>query len=236
MVNAAKAFTSVIDDIQKGYKKSIHPDLFDVYIKNYLKTLAIFGNPKKDEPYFELVTDFKANLTRFAAHKAYHATKQLKSIKTKDKALFKKQASGVVKKYNRYQAAEHHASVARSRTAKQFIQFQEEKELYPNLEWLATSSANPRELHKKYVGTILPQGDPFWIDNQPGSLWGCKCDWRTTNKAVTKSPGNLVTPATGLEGNPAVTGEIFTDNHPYFNVKKNKDIEKFIKELDKDKK
>lgn len=189
----------------------------------------MFGTQKLGDPYFEMVNQFKANLTRFAAHKAYHVTRQLKSIKTKDSDKFNKQAKGSIKKYNRYQAAEHHAIVARSRTAKQFEQFKQELDLYPNLEWLATTSAVARDLHKKYVGTILPHDDPFWIENQPGNLYGCKCDWRTTNKPVTASPGNLAKAAQGLEGNPALTGEIFTENHPYFNVRNAADIHKFIR-------
>lgn len=230
LVNAAKSFTTVIDDIRKGYKESIHPALFDVYLKNFLKALVMFGDPKEGDPYFEMFTNFKTNVTRFAAYKAFHVTRKLKSIKAKDDVEYKKQAKGAIKKFNQYQAAEYHAIKARARTAKQFEQFKQELDIYPNLEWLATKSANPRELHKKYVGTILPADDPFWIDNQPGNLYGCKCDWRTTDKEVTESPGNLVQAAVGLKGNPALTGEIFTDDHPYFKVKKNKDIEKFIKD------
>jgi hypothetical protein len=228
-MNAASSFTSVIDDIRKGYKDKIHPELFSVYQKNYFKALSMFGNQKHGDPYFEMVNQFKANLTRFAAHKAYHVTRQLKSIKTKDLDQFNKQAKGCIKKFNRYQAAEHHAIVARSRTAKQFEQFKQELDIYPNLEWLATKSAIPRELHKKYVGTILPHDDPFWVENQPGNLYGCKCDWRTTNKPITASPGNVVKAAEGLEGNPALTGEIFTENHPYFNVKNTDDINRFLR-------
>lgn len=192
----------------------------------------MFGDPKKGEPYFDMLTNFKSNVTRFAAFKTYHVTRQLKSIKTKDDSEFKRQAKGAIKKFNRYQAAEYHATVARARTAKQFEQFKDELDLYPNLEWLATKSAVARELHKKFVGTILPHDDPFWNDNQPGNLYGCKCDWRTTDAAVTESPGNVAPAAEGLEGNPAVTGEIFTDNHPYFKVKNTKEIEKFISTTD----
>lgn len=99
---------------------------------------------------------------------------------------------------------------------------------------MATKSAVPRELHKGYVGTILPYDDPFWTDNQPGNLYGCKCDWKTTSEKVTKSPESIVKPSEGLEGNPAVTKEIFSDNHSYFKVRKNKDIEKFIEDMEEE--
>jgi len=119
--------------------------------------------------------------------------------------------------------------VARCRTAKQFEQFQGEKHLYPNLEWPATRSADPRELHLTFVGTVLPIDDPFWQENQPGNLYNCKCDWQTTDKEVSTTPAKSVKPSIGLEGNPASTGEIFTDKHPY--IAKQPKLKNSLKEV-----
>ena len=49
----------------------------------------------------------------------------------------------------------------------------------------------------------------------PGNLWNCKCDWEETDDPVTND--NPTTPVRhdGLEGNPALTGEVFTDNCAY---------------------
>jgi hypothetical protein len=121
--------------------------------------------------------------------------------------------------------------VARCRTAKQFEQFQGEKHLYPNLEWLATRSADPRELHLTFVGTILPIDDPFWQENQPGNLYNCKCDWQTTDKEVSVTPAKSVKPSPGLEGNPATTGEIFTEKHPYIAKGKKEIVNRGILEM-----
>lgn len=178
-----------------------------------------------DGQFPELAEKFKLNTARFAAYKAYKVTGVLKDLPAKN---FKNNAINVIKNYNRYQAAEYNTIVARSRSAKQWKQFEKEAELYPNLEWLATASSNPRELHKHYVGIILPINDPFWKQNQPGNLWNCKCNWRTTDKGVTHKPANSVSAAPGLEGNPAETGNIFTDNHPY---KKNVSSEQINKAI-----
>ncbi|MDR1112922.1 MAG: hypothetical protein LBL18_04100, partial [Bacteroidales bacterium] len=84
-------------------------------------------------------------------------------------------------------------------------------------EWLQTASANPRPEHLAFVGLILPQDDPFWQRNQPGNEYNCKCDWRTTDKEATtgRTPDDIP-PAKGLDGNPADTGELVTERHPYF--------------------
>lgn len=134
----------------------------------------------------------------------------------REKDEYVRQANLIVKKYNRWQAAEYNTIVARCRTARQFLQFDQTKHLYPNIEWLRTRSANPRELHLSYVGIVLPISHSFWQENQPGDLYNCKCDWRVTDKPVTALPGTIVKPAPGLEGNPAVTGQIITEDHPYY--------------------
>lgn len=85
-----------------------------------------------------------------------------------------------------------------------------------NLTWIRTRSVNPRELHAGYVGITLPMNHEFWQSNQPGNLWNCKCDWKTTDAPITGAPGKIAPPARGLEGNPFTTGELVTNRHPYY--------------------
>ena len=134
---------------------------------------------------------------------------------------FKTQAKLALARYEAFRETEYDTMVARARTAKQFERFKTEAALYPNIEWIRTRSASPRELHLNYVGLVLPINDPFWNENQPGNLWNCKCDWKTTDKPANGTPDEIVPPAVGLEGNPAETGELFTENHPYFDRHKN---------------
>ena len=64
----------------------------------------------------------------------------------------------------------------------------------------------------------LPIDDPFWEEHCPGDRWNCKCHLRNTDKEPTDSPTSdnpCDLRHDGLEGNPAHTGEIFTDNCAY---------------------
>lgn len=168
-------------------------------------------------------------MSKFAAYKAFHLTENLKSIESKDKAEFKQIASRVIKKFNQWAATENNTITSRSRTAKQFKQFEEDKDVMPNLKWIRSRSSDPREQHLAIAGTILPINDPFWNTHQPGNLWNCKCDWVQTDEPVNKPTNVNVKAAKGLEGNPAETREIFSNEHPYFSkTKGNKDIDKFI--------
>jgi hypothetical protein len=175
--------------------------------------------------YSNIQQQLLANVNRFAAYKAWHATRQIErqradsnGVERSNKA-YEDMAKVVLGKFNRYQVAEHNTAIARTRTAKQWMDFHADpvsNELYPNLRWLPSRSADPREEHMRFYGIVLPKNDPFWQHNQPGNLWNCKCDWEETD-----APADTVTPdknihAKGLEGNPAESGEVFTKEAAYF--------------------
>jgi hypothetical protein len=65
---------------------------------------------------------------------------------------------------------------------------------------------------------VLPKNDAFWSHNQPGNLWGCKCDWEETDEPATmESPErDKVIHSKGLDGNPGQTGEVFSREASYF--------------------
>jgi hypothetical protein len=229
---APEVFKQVQKDIIAGFGEVVHPQLYEMYRDNYHKAInSVLGNPKANEAYFDLAEKFKLNTARVAAYKSHYATSVLKDVYQTDPTRFPQKCDVLLKTFNRWQATEYNTATARTRTAKQWSQFQSEADQYPNLEWLATRSSTPRELHASFVGLILPQNDKFWQDNQPGNLYNCKCDWRATDKAVNKLPDlETVKPAPGLDGNPATTGEVFSDSHPYYKKAQEPEIlDKFVK-------
>lgn len=90
--------------------------------------------------------------------------------------------------------------------------------LFPNIKWLPSRSASPREAHIPFYNRIWAKDDPFWQENTPGSLWNCKCSWQQTSEPVTPNNPSSQTPISmpGLRGNPGITGKIFSDDAPYF--------------------
>lgn len=122
----------------------------------------------------------------------------------------------VLKKLDLYQKTERNTTIARARSAKQYNTFLQEKDLYPNIKWIPSRSADPREAHRLFYGKVLPADHPFWKENFPGNLWNCKCDWTHTDEPVTSFPQANVKPHSGLEGNPALTGEIFSEKTTWF--------------------
>jgi hypothetical protein len=176
---------------------------------------AVFGAGK---PNPELERQLRISAARFGTFKAYDLGKKLDALAGKglNEDAFVKKATALLNLYNGFQKTEYSTLVNRARTAKQWQQFADERDLYPNIEWLRTASSSPRPEHAALTGLVLPQNDPFWDSNQPGNEYNCKCNWRTTDKPTTAKPANVKPPAQGLEGNPAATGEMVTERHPYF--------------------
>lgn len=106
----------------------------------------------------------------------------------------------------------------RARQAANWQQFQREKDVLPNLEWMPSTSPNPGADHMPFWGTILPVDHPFWSLHRPGDRWNCKCDLRATEKPATAVPhdGNDDHgPHPGLDNNPGADAQLFANSHPY---------------------
>ena len=217
--------------MQSGNDSSSYNRLFDLYNNNLHKGVRqVFKSTSTNKKELEYLYKFEANTTKFSAYKAKRVNDALISLHKESPEGFNAKAKGVLKTFNRFQAVECNTVVARSRTARQFMRFNETKELYQHLEWVRTRSANPRELHLSFVGLIKSIDDPFFKTNSPGELYGCKCSLRATDKPVTEREVKNVTPSKGLEGNPYFTREIFSEEHPYFKGGKDPETEAFITE------
>jgi hypothetical protein len=222
------AFDDVIKLIQNNESQQAQEKLFNIYNNNLQKAVTgVFDKATRSK--YKDYYSFQANAAKFSAYKSNYVLRTLLKASENDPANFENTAKYILKTFNRYQVTEYNTTLSRCRTARQFHNFKQTQGLYPNLEWLRTRSATPRELHLSYVGIILPLNHSFWKENQPGNLYGCKCDWRRTQAAPTEEPKKIILPANGLNGNPAITREIFSDKHPYFSKAKDADsIDKFI--------
>ena len=215
-ITQRELYRKVLDDLKNGIVKEIDTDLYEAYGNGLRKAVdTVLGESEYGDEYFDMQMQMRANVSRFAAYKAYHATQELKDV---DPADIDKKGKLILNKYNRWQAAEYNTAVARTRTAKQYHDFTSDpisNELYPNIKWLPSRSASPREAHRVFWNRVWAKNDPFWNSNTPGSLWNCKCDWEETDEPVTNGNPNGTMSSKGLEGNPAVTGKVFTDDCPY---------------------
>lgn len=116
---------------------------------------------------------------------------------------------------------EYNTAVIRAHQAADWKHFLEEADVFPNLRWMPTTSITPDPLHEHYwtKKLTLPINHPFWQEHRPGDRWNCKCSLQQTDDPVNASALDGWTPPLpqpGLEGNPGITGQVFSGNHPYY--------------------
>lgn len=209
-------FLAAIEDVwnaENDSKTWFNESLFVAYNKQLLPSVQGNHTP-------EVRSMLQNNVSRFAGWKTNAVVQQLldaKRLSKNDKAAYTTLAKAIINTHGSYLGAEYQAALRRNNTALQWAQFNKEKHLYPNIQWLPSRSSNPDVIHRGYWNRIWPQDAEFWKTNQPGNRWGCKCSWKTTDAAPTDNNDVTVIEASkGLDNNPGTSKEIFTETHPYF--------------------
>lgn len=136
---------------------------------------------------------------------------------------WKEDVKGVSSHYcGRWLQTEYATAVARAHAAADWMEFEKNKDIFPNLRWMPTTSPNPEKTHEVFWKMKLtrPIGDKFWDEHMPGDHWNCKCSLEQTDDPATTLPTDEEMkrdePQAGLKENPAKTGQLFDKSHPYF--------------------
>lgn len=211
-------------------KRVIEPELFAHTFGVLNKAVDKgFGRVEYGTEDAAFVEQVRYNNAVFAAAKTFNQqndlTREMFDEKGRVRSFgqFRKEAEPIIGAYNvDWLQTEYSTAIVRSQHAQKWREMERDADLYPNLEWMPSTSAHPREAHRTFYGLILPMNHPFWSSNYPGNLWGCKCGIRSTAAEPTDRKG--IQSATkgapkgdpGLDENPGATGAIFSRSHPYF--------------------
>lgn len=230
----------------KGFDvdKDIEPDLFAHTFNQLEKALDIFGSPEWGTPDRDFLEALRHSEAVFAAFKTHQQQKELHEQLTDEEGKlksfdqFRKDTEPIIQEYNvNWLRTEYDTAVRRARFAADWKRFEKDKDLYPNLKWLPSVSVNKREGHRVFYNRVWKADDPFWSTNYPGNLWNCKCGLTSTDEKITEGriPSGHDKPEPGLDKNPGITGEMFTDTHPYIKdagKEARKAVDKFVKEFE----
>lgn len=137
---------------------------------------------------------------------------------------FRRDVAPLTGKYcDQWLNTEYNTAVIRAHRAADWKHFETEKDVYPNLMWMPTTSVTPDPVHQSFWERqlTLPVDDPFWGHHHPGERWGCKCSCEQTDAPVNdpigvSGGGGERTSSKGLAGNPGQTGQLFSEDHPYY--------------------
>lgn len=211
----------VMNDIEENLFNAVFETMSDAVDKG-------FEVPDITDPDVAFYKALKEDVAVFAAFKTHRWQNDIAGQllddkdRLKDYNLFKRDVEGLVNPQHKEQwlRTEYDMAITRARLASDWQQFEREKDILPNLEWVESTSVTPGEDHMIFWGMIAAIEDPCWNEHRPGDRWGCKCGLRSTDKPCTQKsdvpqPTKENDPAPGLKGNPGVTGEIFSKDHPY---------------------
>jgi len=205
----------VLKQIENNPKQMINPELFTYTYRMLNKGLSqAFDKINITDPNFIKVQKMRKSLAVFSAYKTAHQTADLKKALQHEKTA--EVAQMVNTRYNNdWLRTEYVHTVRSARHANNFWQYQNDKDLYPYLEYTPSRSAEPRNEHKKLYGIVKPVDDAFWDTWLPPNDWGCKCGVKQVREpGAPKEVPEIKKPPAVMRHNPAKTGEIFSNKHP----------------------
>jgi SPP1 gp7 family putative phage head morphogenesis protein len=248
---SGRQINELVESIFEGYT-NIYNLPKNLYLKtaDYLKE-ALYKGYGSEMDYFaynttnyKLLNEMRNNIYLFSGAKTYTQIKEMQSFMTKDnKGLdfkkFKENALNTYEKYNvNYLASEYTTSITSGTNAVIFKDATENKELFPQLKYVAIIDSLTSDECKRLNGTIADTIDPFWHIHSPPMHWNCRCSLEKISvydnkKSKSKVKLDLLANEIGpkiqdtFKMNSGLDKEIFKKNHPYFKVsKKDKDYAK----------
>lgn len=206
----------VIDEIAADGMDVMNRTLLNDYTRQLQKSVSTVYSDGEHE---DMQSRMAHNVANFATDKAFCATQQVLNQLHKTGGDIEA-AKQVLRRFNSYLATECNTATARARTAKQWDEVLQEDRvrLFPNLRWIPSRSANPREAHQLFWHHVWAKDDPFWTKNFPGNIWNCKCDIEETSDEPTKrNPKGMAEGSKGASGlgTRPDKGVIFDDTNVY---------------------
>lgn len=211
-----KMIMQTVVELTKGAKKGFKQDLNSIDF---------------DTPDYNFLTQIKTNLFNFAGAKSYQHLTDLNNLlldekgkvipfyKFRDKVEdYRSNAMKVEKRYNeRWLKSEYNNAIAQGQAARRWKDFEEDADIFPNLEYRTAGDDQVRYTHERLNKIILPLNHEFWDKYYPPNDWGCRCRARPTDAEPTEeSKVKKITVEGTFNNNVGKTGYMFPEKHPYY--------------------
>lgn len=222
-VDVDKLTEKYINDLHKSGKvdKKTQQELFKSLYQPLKEGINEgYGNPtvkfEYGTPNYEMLKQLQINTAVFSIFKSHALVKETAALlkdeagNQRSKEDFKREALKMDNTYRvDYLDTEYDTAVRTARMASVWTKAQSTKNLYPNLAYLPSKAAHPRQAHEKYYGLVASIDDPIWNSIMPPNGWRCQCGVEPTDREVTDIPSDLPEPEEGFRNNPGKTGQAF---------------------------
>lgn len=216
------------------------PENFYLKTANFIEAGLFKGLGNKrveasfNTPDWILTNEMRNNIYYFSGAKTYTEHRFLTELVVDSSgnvvpfSQYKKAALRLLKDYNEsYLGAERDTALASGRSASDWATIQEDKTLYPKLQYVTVGDKRVRPTHARLDNIIKPINSPFWNIYFPPNGWRCRCttiqlqgDEKTTR--TTKKNLPEIDPLFAF--NPGKEKIVFqtkgANKHPYFKVKR----------------
>jgi len=178
----------------------------------------------------DLLEELVFNVHVFAAAKDFQQTLELRRLLVDDEGNvrssreFNRLARETYDNWNdNWGRTEYNTAVGQADMAAKWRDIERNKDVMPNLEYSAVMDPNTSEICAPLDGIIAPVDDPIWDKITPLNHFNCRCLLLQTDQPATPDyqdrAGEVIkTIPDAFQNNPGKTGEIFTKDHPYFEV------------------
>jgi SPP1 gp7 family putative phage head morphogenesis protein len=220
------------------YNGKISPSDIDAESVRLLATelmngaLGGYGKPFKDlEPEsidYQILSKIEDNIHVFSGAKNFAQLQEMSALLLDENGKlvpFNKYALAVKaidKTYNKnYLAAEYDLALQSAQQAEHWQRIQEEKDLFPFLQYNAILDGHETQLCNSLDGIIKPVDDPFWNTRFPPNHWRCRSvvdPLADDENDTTETPKDLPNLPDMFNNNVGKNGEIFPPSAPYFKL------------------
>jgi len=223
--------------IQKVYDKKlkagdIDPELWDENRKKIFESVEqgygkLMANVEYRTPDKNMLLQLRDNVHTFSAFKNHENVKEMADAlvdgngKPRSFDDFKKAARQINERYNgNWLRSEFEQARGSARMASKWTQFEQNKDILPNLQYRTAGDDRVRDAHERLEGTTKPIDDPFWDEFYPPNGWRCRCTVQQVageEREPEALPDENEVPR-NFRMNTAKQGQVFRDDHPYFAV------------------
>ncbi len=172
----------------------------------------------------------KTNVFKFAGAKSLSMMLDLRTQlvdadnKPRSFSDFKVEALKINDKYNiNWLRAEYQQAIAQSQNASNWLSYEKDQDIYPNLRYETVGDDRVRDEHAVLNGIVKPVKDPFWNTYAPQNGWGCRCDLIQENEDVelteddeSYARGKNAKLAKPFKTNVGKTFSALPEDHPYY--------------------
>lgn len=174
----------------------------------------------------QTVNSMKQNMYMFSQAKTYGMMSEMNDkLYNKDKVKpfndFKQDVLKMNPKYNKtYLQAEYQTAKSTANHTRNWQQYQDNKDIFPNLRYKTVGDARVREPHQMLNDVVKPVNHVFWSIYYPPNGWRCRCYVEQTNDPAQGEIGNKPEKygvPTAFQRNAAKEQKIFDEKKsPYF--------------------